>query len=88
MNCNLFIFPAGSDFNAEPVTAVFSPGDTSQTVQIPLVCDTEVEGTETFTMSLSMNVTNPRLQLGTQRTATGNIEDSTGKCFYTIAIQC
>lgn len=61
-----------------PVTVVFLPGDQSQVAEIPLVCDTIVEGTETFSMSLSVNVTNSRLQFGTQRTATGNIEDSTG----------
>ena len=70
---------AGDDFDAMPVTVVFSPGDQSQVVNIPLVCDTLVEGEETFSMSLSTNVTNSRLQLGTQRTAIGNIDDSTSK---------
>ena len=76
-------FTAGSDFGVMPVTVVFLPGDQSQAVEIPLVCDTDVEGTETFSMSLSVNVTNSRLRIGTQRTAIGNIEDSTGKCFVT-----
>ena len=62
---------------------VFLPGDQSQVAEIPLVCDTIVEGTETFSMSLSVNVTNSRLRFGTQRTATGNIEDSTGECLVT-----
>lgn len=69
-----------------PLTIVFSPGDRSQVVQIPLVCDEIVESTETFSMSLSVNVTNPRLQVGAQRTATGNIEDSTGKRFIITSI--
>lgn len=73
-------FIAGRDFDATPLTVVFSPGDQSKDVQIPIVCDTDVEGTETFSMSLSINATNSRLRLGTQRTATGNIEDSTSKC--------
>ena len=81
------IFTAGSDFDAMPVTAVFLPGDQSQVVQIPLVCDADVEGTETFSMSLSVNVTNSRLRFGTQRTAIGNIEDSTGKCSVTAFMQ-
>ena len=61
-----------------PITVVFSLGDQSREVRIPLVCDTNVEDAETFLMSLSTNVTNSRLGLGTQRTAIGNIEDSTG----------
>ena len=61
-----------------PITVVFSPGDQNREVRIPLVCDTNVEAAETFLMSLSTNVTNSRLRLGTQRTAIGNIEDSTG----------
>lgn len=75
---------AGRDFVATAITTEFSPGDQSQVVQIPLVCDTDVEGTETFSLSLSINVTNPRLQIGTPSTAIGIIEDSTGKCFMTV----
>ena len=60
------------------ITVVFSPGDRSQVVQIPLVCDTVPEGTESFSMSLSTNATSSRLQIGTPRTAIGIIEDSTG----------
>lgn len=56
----------------------FSAGDRRRTVDIPLICDTVVEGTETFSMTLSLNVANPRVQIGTQGTATGIIEDSTG----------
>ena len=74
-------FIAGSDFDATAVTVVFSPGDRSQVVQIPLVCDTIAEGTETFSMSLSTNATSSRLQIGTPSSAIGIIEDSTGKCF-------
>lgn len=68
-----------------PISVVFSPGDQSQVVQVPLTCDTEVEGTETFTMTLSsINVTNSRLRFGTRRTAIGIIEDSTSMCFNII----
>lgn len=81
-------FIAESDFGSTAITTVFLPGDQSQVVRISLVCDTDVEGTETFTMSLSTNVTNSRLRIGTPSAAIGIIEDSTSKCYITACIVC
>ncbi|HEY0521337.1 MAG TPA: Calx-beta domain-containing protein [Ilumatobacteraceae bacterium] len=43
----------GSDFNTTAGTVSFSPGDTAQTVQIPIIDDTDKEGAETFTVEFS-----------------------------------
>lgn len=64
------------DFDSSAVVATFQPNEDSTTVTIPIVCDTNVEGSEQFNLSLS---TSPPVVLGAQSTAIGIIEDSTGK---------
>ncbi len=44
---------AGSDFTAVSGTLTFAPGQTSQTVAVPVVRDLVAEATETFTVGLS-----------------------------------
>ncbi|MDX2213899.1 MAG: Calx-beta domain-containing protein [Oculatellaceae cyanobacterium bins.114] len=65
---------AGSDFTSTPIVINFADGQTTQTVTIPLVNDTDVEGNETVNLTLS----NPTggATLGTQTTATLTIVDN------------
>ena len=58
---------AGSDYNSSPLTVTFAPGETSKTVTIPIVNDSQLEADETINLSLS----NPQggATLGTQTTA-------------------
>ncbi|HEY9690604.1 MAG TPA: Calx-beta domain-containing protein [Oculatellaceae cyanobacterium] len=58
---------AGSDYNNNPVTVNFANGETSKTVNVPLVNDPQFEPDETINLSLS----NPTggATLGTQTTA-------------------
>ncbi|WP_287630137.1 MULTISPECIES: Calx-beta domain-containing protein [unclassified Microcystis] len=58
---------APSDYNNTPITVNFANGETSKTVTIPIVNDSQLEADETFNLSLS----NPQggAILGTQTTA-------------------
>src|SRR5207244_8930642 len=64
---------AGSDFTATSGTLTFADGETSKTVNIPVLEDAAYEGTDTFTLSLS----NPTggATLGARSTATIAIFD-------------
>jgi YD repeat-containing protein len=44
---------ATADFNAAPVVVTFAPGETAQTITIPIVNDTLIEPDETILLSLS-----------------------------------
>ena len=65
---------AGLDYTATSATLTFEPGDTRQTLVVPVLDDGDVEGTETFTVTLSgaRNATLP------QPEATGTIRDDDG----------
>ena len=62
---------AGADYTWVEPTLTFSPGQTSKTVNVPILSDALAEGSETFSVVLS-NPTNA--VLGT-RTGTGTITD-------------
>ncbi|ODU00866.1 MAG: hypothetical protein ABS79_02645 [Planctomycetes bacterium SCN 63-9] len=62
---------AGTDFTAVSGTLTFAPGVTTQTISVPILGDTLVEGNESFTVRLS-NPTNA--VLGTAQ-GTGTITD-------------
>jgi Calx-beta domain-containing protein/hemolysin type calcium-binding protein len=62
---------AGTDYTATSGTLVFAPGETSKSVDVPVVGDTAVEPDETFTLTLSNPV---NATLGTA-TATGTIRN-------------
>jgi Calx-beta domain-containing protein len=47
---------AGIDFLGQVGTITFAPGSTAQTITVPIVGDTDVEGTEQFFVSLSQPV--------------------------------
>ena len=44
---------AGTDYTATSGTLTFTPGQTSQTVAVPVLGDTAIEANETFTLTLS-----------------------------------
>ena len=62
---------AGSDYTAASATLTFNPGDTSQTVQVIVLTDSEDEGEETLTLTLS----NPSQATLDDATGTGTIEN-------------
>ncbi|MEI7546056.1 MAG: Calx-beta domain-containing protein, partial [Mycobacteriaceae bacterium] len=63
---------AGSDFTATTGTLTFAPGVVSQQINVPILADTAVESSETFTVTLSK----PSGATITTATATGTITDS------------
>lgn len=63
------------DFDSSAIVATFQPNEVSTTVNIPIVCDTVVEGNERFNLTMSVN---PPVILGAQSSAVGIIGDSTG----------
>ena len=62
---------AGSDYTAASGKLTFNPGDTSQTVSVTVLTDSEDEGQETLTLTLS----NPSQATLDDATATGAIEN-------------
>lgn len=66
---------AGSDYASASGTLLFSPGETSQTFEVPVLEDTLVEATETVNLSLSAP---SGATLGTQSIATLEIQDNDG----------
>ena len=67
---------AGSDYTASSGTITFNPGDTSQTVEVTVLTDSDNEGQETLTLTLS----SPSQATLADSTGTGTIEngESTG----------
>ena len=62
---------AGSDYTAASGALTFNAGDTSQTVQVTVLTDSENEGQETLTLTLS----NPSQATLDDATGTGTIEN-------------
>ena len=62
---------AGSDYTAKTGTLTFNTGDTSQTVSVTVLTDSDDEGQETLTLTLS----NPSQATLDDATATGAIEN-------------
>jgi len=50
---------AGQDYNAVSGALTFSPGVTSQVIDVPLIADTDIEDDETFSLSLSSSAVVP-----------------------------
>ena len=62
---------AGSDYTATSATLTFNAGDTAKAVQVPVLTDSDDEGQETLTLTLS----NPSQAILDDATATGTIEN-------------
>ena len=62
---------AGSDYTAASATLTFNAGDLSQTVEVTVLTDSEDEGQETLTLTLS----NPSQATLADATGTGTIEN-------------
>ena len=66
------------DYTSTPITATFTAGTTSTTVNIPLTMDDVVEGTEMFNLNITIPLSENGTRLGKQSTAIVYIYDSTG----------
>ncbi len=72
---------AGSDYVARSGQVSFAPGETSQTISIPIIGDTAPEANETFTVTLS-NPVNGSIGDGS---GTGTITNDDGAAYYNLA---
>ena len=73
-----FIIGSGVDFNSNPFTITINAGATEGRGNITVTCDDEVEGSETFDMTLTLTSSPTGVMLG-RDTSEGVITDSTGK---------
>ena len=74
---------AGSDYTAVTNSLTFNPGDTTQTISVPIIGDTDDESDETFFVNLS-NPANAEIQ---DSQAIGTIIDNDGLPTLTISNQ-
>ena len=74
-----FLLLAGSDYNPDPVDAVFPAGQTSTTAQIPIRMDNEAEDDEQFDLTIKVpSEVEMLVELGPLSNAVGIIKDSSG----------
>ena len=72
---------SGVDFDFNPITLIFGVGEVSKTVNVSVSCDEEVEGEESFDISLLLVTNNPQVSLRKNRhksRSIGRIVDTTG----------
>ena len=65
---------SGVDFDSNPITIIFGVGEVSERVNILVSCDEEVEGEETFDITLFWTNNSPQLRSG-KHTSVGKIYD-------------
>ena len=74
--CN--VIGSGIDFNSNLFTITINAGATEGRANVPVTCDDEVEGLETFDMKLTLTSSSSGVTL-CRDTCEGEITDSTGK---------
>ena len=68
------------DYISASVNAIFAVGSANTTINIPVIEDDILEPPETFNLNFSIpSLLRNRIHTGSPNTASGSIEDSTGK---------
>jgi len=68
------------DYDSTPITATFTAGTNSTTVNVPVTNDSIAEKSETFDLNFNIpSSLSGRVMPGTITKAVGNITDDTGK---------
>lgn len=79
----IIVSSAGSDYDPDPVDAVFLAGQTSTTVQIPIRVDNEAEDDEQFGLMIVVpSEVEGLVRPGSLNNAVGVIKDSSGIITY------
>ena len=68
----------GIDYTPDPITATFIAGTNTTTINVSVIMDDIVEGTEMFNLIIILPPLNSDVTLDGQSIATVNIYDSTG----------
>ena len=71
------VIGSGVDFNSDPFTITINAGATDGRANVSVTCDDEVEGMESFDMTLAITSNSSGVTLG-RDTCEGQINDSTG----------
>ena len=71
------VIGSGVDFNSSSFTITINAGATEGRANVSVTCDDEVEGLETFDMTLTLTSSSSNVMLG-RNTSEGYINDSTG----------
>ena len=76
------------DYTSTPITATFSVGTNSTTINVPVTKDIIAEEMETFNLNFSLPLSvSGKVIPGVITTATGSIVDDTGKREWLVTIQ-
>jgi len=71
---------AGADYDPNPIDVTFPAGQSTVTVQLPVILDNEAESDEQFNLMLVIpSEAEMLLRLGTITDALGTIKDSSSK---------
>ena len=84
---NLFLIEhsGGKDYISAPITATFTAGTTSTTINVPISNDNETEETETFDLNIIVPYSlDGRLILGDRATAISKIIDNSSKYSWSL----
>ena len=83
--CSPSIHTATSDYTPGPYSVTFPAGSTTAAVNIPILSDNVLEGTENFTATISTaNIGCPKVTAGDDDTATINIQEDA--CAYHLHV--
>jgi len=73
---------AGVDYDSNPIDVTFPAGQSTVTVQLPVILDNEAESDEQLNLMLVIpSEAEMLLSLGTITDALGIIKDSSSKCY-------
>ena len=70
---------SGKDYNSNPFNITIDAGATEGRANISVTCDDEIEGLETFNMTLSLANGSSKVILGRNISSEGHIIDNSGK---------
>ena len=68
------------DYISTPITATFTAGTNSTTIDVPVSTDDSAEGPETFDLTFTIPSSLSRVVPGDIVMAVGNITDTTSRC--------
>lgn len=84
----VFTTGIGKDFTSNPFNITIDAGATEGRGNVSVTCDDEIEGLETFNMTLSLTNGSSEVVLGRNISSEGHIIDSSGKFDFILHSLC